>query len=95
MVTRYGKKTSTSVRRSHLRDAHPDTWIAGCDKLGIDITAKSAQPAVRDYRRRHHQASPADSASPDDLRKHFTREAFVDAIVDFIVSDDQVKHFCI
>jgi len=88
MVTRYGKKTSTTVRRSHLCESHPSAWIAACNKLGIDITAKGAQNTVQNYRKEHNQASSA--ADPEDLRKHFTREAFVDAIVDFIVSDDQV-----
>ncbi|KIM34692.1 hypothetical protein M413DRAFT_75729, partial [Hebeloma cylindrosporum] len=62
-------------------------WIAACDKLGIDITAKGAQNTVRNHRKQHNQASSA--ADPEDLRKRFTPEAFVDAIVDFIVSDDQ------
>jgi len=88
MVTRYGKKTSTTVRRSHLCESHPSAWIAACDKLGIDIMAKGAQNTVRNYRKEHNQASS--TADPEDLRKCFTPEAFVDAIVDFIVSDDQV-----
>ncbi|KAF8970639.1 hypothetical protein BDZ97DRAFT_1652336, partial [Flammula alnicola] len=91
MVMQYGMKTSTTVRRAHLCESHPNAWIAACDKLGIDITAKSAQNTVRDYRKRHNQASSA--RDPEDLRKHFTPEAFVDAIVDFIISDDQVSHF--
>jgi hypothetical protein len=90
MVTRYGKKTSTTVRRSHLSESHPSAWIAACDKLGIDITAKGAQNTVRNYRKQHNPASSAAASDPEDLRKPFTPEAFVDAIVDFIVSDDQV-----
>jgi len=89
MITRYGKKTSTTVRRNHLCESHPSAWITACDKLGIDITAKGAQNTVRNYRKQHNQASSA--ADPENLRKHFTPEAFVDAIVDFIISDDQVK----
>ena len=91
MVTRYGKNTSTTVRRNHLCESHPNAWITACDKLGIDITAKGAQNTIRNYRKQHNQAASADD--PEDLRKHFTPEAFVDAIVDFIVSDDQVKSF--
>ena len=90
MVTRYGKNTSTTVRRNHLCESHPSAWIAACDKLGIDITAKGAQNTIRDYQRQHNQASSG--ADPEDLQKHFTPEAFVDAIVNFIVSDDQVSH---
>lgn len=96
MVAQYGKNTSTTVRRNHLCEFHPSAWIAACDKLGIDITAKSAQNTVRDYRKQHSQASLASAADPEDLRKRFTPEAFVDAIVDFIVSDDQVKSsYCV
>jgi hypothetical protein len=81
-------KTSTTVRRSHLCELHSGDWIAACDRLGIDITAKGAQNTVRNYRKQHNQASSA--ADPEDLRRPFAPEAFVDAIVEFIVSDDQV-----
>lgn len=88
MITRYGKKTSTTVRRSHLCESHTGAWIDACDKLGINITAKGAQNTVWNYWKQHNQASSA--ADPEDLRKPFTPQAFVDAIVEFIVSDDQV-----
>ena len=92
MVTWYGKNTSTTVRRNHLYKSHLSAWIAACDKLGIDITAKSAQNTIWNYWKQHNQVSSADN--PEDLWKHFTPEAFVDAIVNFIVSDDQVMSFC-
>jgi len=71
-------------------DSHPDAWISGCDKLGIDITAKGAQSTVREFRRRWGEATASDD-DPENLRQRYSPEAFVDAIVDFIVSDDQVN----
>ena len=70
-------------------EAHPSAWIAACDKLGIDIMAKGAQNTVQKYQKQHNQVVSS-AADPEDLQKCFMPEALVDAIVDFIVSNDQV-----
>ena len=88
--TIYSSKTSTTVLRKHLCDCHADTWITGCDKLGIDITAKAAQNVVQNYRRR--SGEPVLSGpKPEDIQEMYTEEAFLNALVDFIVSDDVVS----
>ena len=69
-------------------DCHADSWIGGCDKLGIEITAKVAQSTIRLYRHRRGQAFKESNPS---ARTPYSPEAFVDAIVDFIISDDQVN----
>jgi hypothetical protein len=85
-------KTSTGVLRKHLYEQHADEWISGCDQLKIPINAKEAQPAVAEYRRRHGQHSGTSGGSGQTKsRRSFTHEAFVDAIVEFIIGDDQVR----
>jgi len=83
----YGKGTGTSVLRKHLADAHIDIWVSGCDKLKISIRAKEVLQAVATYRIKMGQETftPTQPTGPE-----FSKEAFVDAIAEFIVADDQV-----
>jgi hypothetical protein len=62
-------------------------WVAACDEFKIKITAKQAQPAVLEYRHRqgHTTAIPEVKESPS-----FSQDAFVDAITEWIIADDQV-----
>lgn len=93
-ATEFSLKTSTGVLRKHLYEHHADAWVAGCDKLQIPITAKEALSVVSDYRRR--QGQPTTGSADSDQRKDrqpFSQEAFVNAIVEFIVADDQVYSF--
>lgn len=90
----YRKTTSTDARRKHLCKIHGDAWVQECRNKGIPITASSAMPAVEAYLRRHPDAgantfftAPLTSGP----RPEFSQEAFVDAIMAFIVSDDQVS----
>jgi hypothetical protein len=54
--------------------------------MKIPITAKSALPAVREFLN-----EPADGSTPlESERQEYSKTAFVDAIVDFVVADDQV-----
>ena len=82
-------KTGTGTLRRHLFENHADLWISGCDTLHIPITAKEAQSTLTDYRNRQGQPS-ADNSKQPNLGRKFSQEAFVDAIVEFIVADDQV-----
>jgi hypothetical protein len=87
----YSKATSTGILRKHLFEHHLDVWVAGCDQLNIPIKAKEAKPFVDDYRaRKEHTAAGASDPKPQEKRTEFSQEAFVDAIVEFIVGDDQV-----
>lgn len=89
-VTKYSITTGTGVLRNHLLDHHADAWIAGCDKLNIPITAKSAQSKVKEYRTCHGQPPNTCESEQANPRRAFSQEAFVEAIVEFIVADDQV-----
>lgn len=87
----FSKTTSTGVLRKHLYEHHLDVWVAGCDQLKILIKAKEAKPFVDDYRaRKEHTTAGASDPKPEEKRTEFSQEAFVDAIVEFIVGDDQV-----
>ncbi|KAJ7030540.1 hypothetical protein C8F04DRAFT_961485, partial [Mycena alexandri] len=76
--------------RKHLYENHLDAWVEGCDKLKIPINAKEASKHVDAYRSRKGQKTGASSNSePGQKRTEFSQEAFVDALVEFIVGDDQ------
>jgi hypothetical protein len=90
--TKFSRTTSSGVLRKHLYEHHIDAWVEGCDKLKIPIKAKEAASHVDAYRVRKHQKTGTTSNSePGKKRTPFSQEAFVDAIVEFIVGDDQVS----
>lgn len=86
-ISTFGRSTGISVLRKHLLKNHIEQWVTICDNLKIPITAKSAEEAVRVFRK-----EPAPT-SFETHRPTYSKEAFVDAIVDFIVGDDQVRKF--
>jgi hypothetical protein len=83
-VSTFKHSTSVSILRKHLYKNHIEQWVTTCDKLKIPITAKSAEEPVRIFRK-----EPAPSLLESE-RPTYSKEAFVNAIVDFIVGDDQV-----
>lgn len=62
-----------------------DSWVSACDSLNIEITAQEAQPAIQTYRNLPNK-TPLEDSRPD-----FSRETFIDALVEFVVADDQVN----
>ena len=58
-----------------------------CDDLKIEITAQAALPFVRKFRQEPAKI-PLESERPQ-----YSKEAFVEAILDFIAGDDQVCAF--
>ena len=58
--------------------------------LRIHITAKDTQRVVVDYQNRKGQAS-TNSTNQSKPGHPFSQEVFVDAIIEFIVADDQVR----
>lgn len=83
----YSVTTSTSILCTHLLNNHSDAWFQACDKLGISITAKCAQRKLTEFQGRSEE--PMDT--PQASRKGFSNSAFLDALVKFIVADDQVS----
>jgi hypothetical protein len=85
-------KTSSGVLRKHLYEHHIEAWVEGCDRLKYQIKAQEALPYVNEYRaRKQGKTGTAPNPEPDKNRQNFSQEAFVDALVEFIVSDDQVS----
>jgi len=89
MVQTYGSKTRTTVLHTHLCNEHLEPWINGCDQFKIPIVAKSFQDCVDEYCKANggHNAGQEDPTLPTHAYSH---ETFIDAIVEWIVADDQV-----
>ena len=87
-VSSFGTTTGTSNLRKHLFTDHLEQWVTACDQLKIPITAKAALLEVRKFRN-----APADTPLESE-RPEYSKGAFVDALVEFVVGDDQVSiHF--
>ncbi|KAK7059379.1 hypothetical protein R3P38DRAFT_2758829 [Favolaschia claudopus] len=81
--------TSTGILRRHLYERHLEAWVQGCDQLKIEITAREALPHVEAYRGKQNGSNSSSTADSAKKQPPFSNEAFVDAIVEWIVSDDQ------
>ncbi|THH19265.1 hypothetical protein EUX98_g8810 [Antrodiella citrinella] len=94
MVAEYSVTTGTDPLRTHLLSEHLELWVDGCDRLNIEITAKKAQTAVEQYRQKkgqdsvNMQRSGLESERPEE-KTPFSREAFVEALTEFVIADDQ------
>jgi hypothetical protein len=89
VVQTYGPKTGTTVLRAHLCNEHMGHWVEGCDKFKIPINAKLFQGRVDEYRKQNG-GSQARQEDPTLPTRAYSREAFIDAIVEWIIADDQV-----
>ncbi|PBK87989.1 hypothetical protein ARMGADRAFT_1084967 [Armillaria gallica] len=69
---------------------HLSLWVATCDKLKIKITLEKAEAVVAAYRDPQGQSSNTRRVAGDlgDIPR-FSLEAFVDALIAFIVGTDQ------
>ena len=89
-VQTYGSKTGTTVLRTHLCNEHLALWVDGCDQFKIPIVAKTFQDCVTEYRKANG-GCPATREDPTLPTRAYSRETFIDAIVEWIVADDQVR----
>ena len=85
-VSDFGTNTSTSNLRKHLFTSHIKEWVTACENLNLSITA-AAKEAIRKFRK-----EPA-TTSLESERPQYSKEAFIDAIVEFVVGDDLVCLF--
>jgi len=89
----FASTTGTSALRKHLTDYHISAWVEGCDKLEVLITAAAIKYQVTQYwlwqGSRQGQQTCSDSSTPQP--QAYSKEAFVDALVEWIVGDDQVS----
>ena len=67
---------------------HISDWVSSCDAADIRIKACSVQTEVDEYCQSRGGAAQKGGMKK---QKPYLREAFVDAIVEFIVADDQVS----
>ena len=85
----YAPSTSTTGLRNHLVAEHLEEWVDSCDKLNIKITAKEARTHVDKLWQHRGQHVP--EASSPGIRKQYLNKVFIDAIIAWIVGDDQVS----
>ena len=74
--------TGISNLRKHLYLHHLDDWVKSCADLKIPITAKAAVEAIE---------KSGGIVSGEAERLQFSQEAFTDALMEFVVGDDQVS----
>jgi hypothetical protein len=84
-IATFGLTTSTSSLRKHLFSDHLEEWSTACDTRKIPITVPAAIEAIRKFR------NEPGSTTLEAERPEYSKEAFIDAIVDFVVGDDQVR----
>jgi len=66
-------KTGTGILRCHLYETHLDVWVAGCDKLGIELCGR----ILRACQNSNTMNVACDDSSPC---RPFSNEAFVDGV---------------
>jgi hypothetical protein len=86
VITQYGIRTSTGTYRKHLVTYHLEEWVAACKKRNVVIKTDVAKSAAEGLQPDSADANP---------RKPYSNEAFVDALVEFIVGDDLVRPFAL
>lgn len=91
-VASYSNTTSTTVMRKHLAENHLSAWVDGCDRLNIKISAsRNIQKDIDSFRwQTQNQPLGETDEEANPSRAQYSPEAFVDAIMEFIVADDQV-----
>lgn len=91
-VAVFSDSTSTGTIRKHLSDYHLADWINACNRLKIAITGTTVLTKVAEYRRTQAGVLSSDA---DGLHIEFSKEAFIEAVVEWIIANDQVrKYYC-
>jgi hypothetical protein len=88
-VVSYELGAGTSNLRKHLYDNHINKWITQCAELKIQITAKAGLDAIRKHR---NEPQPS---SLESERQDYSKDAFLDAIVELVTGDDLVSNYFI
>ncbi|RXW14039.1 hypothetical protein EST38_g11815 [Candolleomyces aberdarensis] len=88
-VRDYDKMSGTGTMRRHLYGHHLNDWVKECDRQDIKIMAKSAQKYVDEYRKDQGGLPASEAEGTEHKVPEFTPDAFIEALVDFIVADDQ------
>jgi hypothetical protein len=93
----YDMSCSTTTLRRHLANNHWEVWIKACTDANIEITStsKEVRRALDKFERKHGRRGD-DTITGDGLfpvHRTYTPTAFLDTVVKWIVSDDQVCPF--
>jgi hypothetical protein len=81
-VARFKGNTGISNLRKHLYLQHLDEWVKSCADLNISITAKAAVEAIE---------KSGGIVLGEAEKLQFSKDAFTDALMEFVVGDDQVS----
>lgn len=86
----YKDSCATSTLHCHLSSKHHDEWITSCKKAGIKITATSKDicKALEEFNYDGEDNTGGQGTVP--ISRTYTPEAFLDMLIEWIVSDDQV-----
>ena len=87
-VHKYAKNTTSGNLKNHLRKHHIAEWVGECERLGIQIQGKDALADVANYKGLPVQ-DQAEAHMP------FSKDNFLDAIVEFIVVTNQVFYLIV
>jgi hypothetical protein len=68
---------------------HLDSWVLACDNSKIEITTKDALQAIETHRQQPQKTQL------EATRQQFSKDTFLDTLVEFIVADDQVSLYLI
>ena len=84
----FSLNTGTTTLCRHLVLEHIRDWVTSCDKLGIEITAEMVAKEVANFQGESEQPEYGTNKKPE--HRNYSHEAFVDAILAWVVADDQV-----
>ena len=79
--------------QKHLANEHIEWWVSICNQEGIKITASTVQWQVEAYCTACGQPSEDLESKSGATQQKYSREAFVDAVVEWVVVDEQVQLF--
>lgn len=89
----YSNAVGTDGLRQHLKRNHLKEWVEACVALEIPLTTDAGKAAVRDYITCFGATTGITIGSPgeDGARTPFSKENFIDALMVWIVADDQAR----
>ena len=96
----YDMSCSTTTLRRHLANNHWEVWITSCREAGIEITSTSKEVcrALDRFEQRHGHRHGDNMVTVDGtfpVYRTYTPKTFLDALIKWIVADDQVCSFCL
>ncbi|KAJ3563636.1 hypothetical protein NP233_g8817 [Leucocoprinus birnbaumii] len=87
----YARSTGTSILRRHLANAHLAIWAQELRRLELRAGGREAEALVDDYWVQNGEASSHSTSTGSD-RPRFSKEAFLSALQEFVVSTNSALH---